>query len=207
MTHRTACRWPQRRWWDVTATWNTCPACKRRDHVRKGAAGNPPSTFGNRRPVRDSMSRNKWARRPWRIKRTPSNPKTHPAWLESFVRHHPDLRERPSGMSATCKFQRRALRSHASALAGRWQKHRCVDEHVGRQGALFGQHSRTKGLVMAEVMIELVDHGVPRTKPTKFFERRRSCPGQQEELIDVCSRTPAISAAFSAEELESCSTR
>ena len=51
---------------------------------------------------KDSMSKNKWARRPWRTKRTPSNPKTHPAWHASFVR----LSSRPMrtpfcGMSAT----------------------------------------------------------------------------------------------------------
>lgn len=62
-----------------------------------------------------------------------------------------------------------------------------------------------KGLVMAEkVMIDLVNHGIGRDEAHEIL-RSASFEAIEngEELIDVCSRTPAISAAFSAEELES----
>ena len=56
---------------------------------------------------------------------------------------------------------------------------------------------------MAEkVMIELVDHGMPQVKPRVLREASFEAVDKGEELIDVCSRTPAIAAAFSAEELE-----
>ena len=61
-----------------------------------------------------------------------------------------------------------------------------------------------KGLVMAEkVMIDLVAHGIGRDEAHEIlrgasFEAIES----GEELIDVCSRTPAITACFGAEELE-----
>ena len=64
--------------------------------------------------------------------------------------------------------------------------------------------SNQKGLVMAEkVMIELVNHGIGRDEAHEIL-RSASFEAIQngEELIDVCSRTPAISASFTAEELE-----
>ena len=45
-------------------------ACQRRDHVRKGGCRKSATSNVRKspKPVRDSMSKNKWARRPWRIK-------------------------------------------------------------------------------------------------------------------------------------------
>ena len=61
-----------------------------------------------------------------------------------------------------------------------------------------------KGLVMAEkVMIELVSHGVGRDESHEILRSASfEAIEKGEELIDVCARTPAIAAAFSAEELE-----
>ena len=74
---------------------------------------------------------------------------------------------------------------------------------VDKDRCLTNIHAQ-KGLVMAEkVMIELVDHGVPRDEAHEVLrEASFTALANGEELIDVCSRTPAISAAFSAEELE-----
>ena len=74
---------------------------------------------------------------------------------------------------------------------------------VDKDRCLANIHSQ-KGLVMAEkVMIELVDHGVPRDEAHEVLrEASFTALANDEELIDVCSRTPAISAAFSADELE-----
>lgn len=74
---------------------------------------------------------------------------------------------------------------------------------VDRDRCLANIHAQ-KGLVMAEkVMIELVDHGVARDEAHEVMrEASFEAVAKGEELIDVCSRTPAISAAFSAEELE-----
>ncbi|MEC8632844.1 MAG: adenylosuccinate lyase [Candidatus Thermoplasmatota archaeon] len=74
---------------------------------------------------------------------------------------------------------------------------------VDKDRCLANIHAQ-KGLVMAEkVMIELVDHGVPRDEAHEVLrEASFTALANGEELIDVCSRTPAISAAFSAEELE-----
>lgn len=74
---------------------------------------------------------------------------------------------------------------------------------VDRDRCLANIHAQ-KGLVMAEkVMIELVDHGVARDEAHEVMrEASFEAVANGEELIDVCSRTPAISAAFSAEELE-----
>ena len=61
-----------------------------------------------------------------------------------------------------------------------------------------------RGLVMAEkVMIDFVERGIPRDEAHEILrEASFTAVANKEELIDVCSRTPAISAAFSAEELE-----
>ena len=61
-----------------------------------------------------------------------------------------------------------------------------------------------KGLVMAEkVMIELVSHGIGRDEAHEILRSASfEAIEKGEELIDVCARTPAVSAAFSAEELE-----
>lgn len=61
-----------------------------------------------------------------------------------------------------------------------------------------------RGLVMAEkVMIELVEHGIPRDEAHEILRSASfEAVDKKIELIDVCSRTPEITAAFSAEELE-----
>ena len=61
-----------------------------------------------------------------------------------------------------------------------------------------------RGLVMAEkVMIELVEHGIPRDEAHEILRTASfEAVDKKIELIDVCSRTPEIAAAFSAEELE-----
>lgn len=61
-----------------------------------------------------------------------------------------------------------------------------------------------KGLVMAEkVMIDLVAHGIGRDEAHEIL-RSASFEAIEsgEELIDVCSRTPAITACFGADDLE-----
>ncbi|DAC32103.1 MAG TPA: adenylosuccinate lyase [Candidatus Poseidoniaceae archaeon] len=61
-----------------------------------------------------------------------------------------------------------------------------------------------RGLVMAEkVMIELVEHGIPRDEAHEILRSASfEAVDKKIELIDVCSRTPEIAAAFSADELE-----
>ena len=61
-----------------------------------------------------------------------------------------------------------------------------------------------RGLVMAEkVMIELVDHGIARDEAHEILRAASfEAVDKKIELIEVCSRTPAIAAAFSIEELE-----
>ena len=60
-----------------------------------------------------------------------------------------------------------------------------------------------RGLVMAEkVMIEIVDHGIPRDEAHEILRTASfEAIEKKEELLDICLRTPALSAAFSAEEL------
>tara|TARA_Y200000002_G_scaffold71_1_gene84 strand:- start:3631 stop:4980 length:1350 start_codon:yes stop_codon:yes gene_type:complete len=74
---------------------------------------------------------------------------------------------------------------------------------VDKERCLANIHAQ-RGLVMAEkVMIELVDHGVARDDAHEVLrEASFTALASGEELIDVCSRTPTISAAFTAEELE-----
>ena len=61
-----------------------------------------------------------------------------------------------------------------------------------------------RGLVMAEkIMIELVEYGIPRDEAHEILRSASfEAVDKKIELIDVCSRTPEIAAAFSAEELE-----
>ena len=57
---------------------------------------------------------------------------------------------------------------------------------------------------MAEkVMIELVEHGIARDEAHEILRSASfEAVDKKIELIDVCSRTPEIAAAFSIEELE-----
>jgi len=61
-----------------------------------------------------------------------------------------------------------------------------------------------RGLVMAEkVMIALVDAGIPRDEAHEVLrEASMTCIEDGVDLIDVCSKTPAITAAFTSDELE-----
>ena len=61
-----------------------------------------------------------------------------------------------------------------------------------------------RGLVMAEkIMIELVEYGIPRDEAHEILRSASfEAVDKKIEFIDVCSRTPEIAAAFSAEELE-----
>ena len=96
--------------------------------------------------------------------------------------------------------------SHASTLAEDvMSKTADVLTHmwVDKERCLANIHAQ-RGLVMAEkVMIELVDHGVARDDAHEVLrEASFTALASGEELIDVCSRTPTISAAFTADELE-----
>ena len=96
--------------------------------------------------------------------------------------------------------------SHASALAEDvMSKTADVLTHmwVDKERCLANIHAQ-RGLVMAEkVMIELVDHGVARDDAHEVLrEASFTALASGEELIDVCSRTPTISAAFTADQLE-----
>ena len=112
------------------------------------------------------------------------------------------------GMSATLQIP--------AANASRFRMHRLfvkdvmakmadvlTNMWVDKERCLANIHAQ-KGLVMAEkVMIELVDHGMPRDEAHEVLrEASFEAVDKGEELIDVCSRTPAIAAAFSAGELE-----
>ena len=57
---------------------------------------------------------------------------------------------------------------------------------------------------MAEkVMMELVDYGIPRDEAHEILRAASfEAVDKKIELIDVCSRTPEIAAAFSADELD-----
>ena len=58
-------------------------------------------------------------------------------------------------------------------------------------------------IFLTNTSIDLVERGVPRDEAHEILrEASFTAVANKEELIDVCSRTPAISAAFSAEELE-----
>ena len=54
-----------------------------------------------------------------------------------------------------------------------------------------------------KVMIALVDGGIPRDEAHEVLrEASMSCIEDGVDLIDVCSKTPAITAAFTSDELE-----
>ena len=56
---------------------------------------------------------------------------------------------------------------------------------------------------MAEkVMIEIVDHGIPRDEAHEILRTASfEAIEKKQELLDICLRTPELAAAFSAEEL------
>ncbi len=120
-----------------------------------------------------------------------------PTYENALLWHERDLANSSSErftLSHASSLAEDVMAKTADVLTNMW---------VDKDRCLANIHSQ-KGLVMAEkVMIELVDHGVPRDEAHEVLrEASFTALANDEELIDVCSRTPAISAAFSAEELE-----
>ena len=120
-----------------------------------------------------------------------------PTYENALLWHERDLANSSSErftLSHASALAEDVMAKTADVLTNMWvDKERCLAN-------IYAQ----KGLVMAEkVMIELVDHGVARDEAHEVLrEASFTALANGEELIDVCSRTPAISAAFSAEELE-----
>ena len=119
-----------------------------------------------------------------------------PTYENALLWHERDLaissseRFTLSHASALCED---VISKTANVLTNLWVDGERMLENIANQ----------KGLVMAEkVMIELVSHGIGRDEAHEIL-RAASFESIEngEELIDVCSRTPAISAAFSPEEL------
>ncbi len=120
-----------------------------------------------------------------------------PTYENSLLWHERDLanssseRFTLSHASALCED---VMSKTADVLTNLWVDSRKMIENITNQ----------KGLVMAEkVMIELVSHGIGRDEAHEIMRAASfEAIANDEELIDICSRTPAISAAFDAEELE-----
>jgi len=113
-------------------------------------------------------------------------------WHERDLANSSSERFTLSHASALCED---VIAKTSSVLSTLWVDSKRMLENIASQ----------KGLVMAEkVMIELVNYGIGRDEAHEIL-RSASFEAIEsgEELIDVCSRTPAISAAFSVEELES----
>ncbi|MEC7989705.1 MAG: adenylosuccinate lyase [Candidatus Thermoplasmatota archaeon] len=120
-----------------------------------------------------------------------------PTYENALLWHERDLANSSSErftLSHASSLAEDVMAKTADVLTNMW---------VDKERCLANIHAQ-KGLVMAEkVMIELVDHGVARDEAHEVLrEASFTALANGEELIDVCSRTPAISAAFSAEELE-----
>lgn len=120
-----------------------------------------------------------------------------PTYENSLLWHERDLanssseRFTLSHASALCED---VMSKTADVLTNLWVDSRKMIENITNQ----------KGLVMAEkVMIELVSHGIGRDEAHEIMRAASfEAIANDEELIDICSRTPAISAAFDVEELE-----
>jgi len=112
-------------------------------------------------------------------------------WHERDLANSSSERFTLSHASALCED---VLSKTANVLQNLWVDKDKMLENIANQ----------KGLVMAEkVMIELVNHGIGRDEAHEVLRSASfEAINNGEELIDVCSRTPAISAAFTAEELE-----
>ena len=114
-------------------------------------------------------------------------------WHERDLANSSSERFTLSHGSALCED---VINKTRQVLTNMWvdaEMHRCL-ENIKSQ----------RGLVMAEkVMIELVEHGIPRDEAHEILRSASfEAVDKKIELIDVCSRTPEIAAAFSAEELE-----
>lgn len=112
-------------------------------------------------------------------------------WHERDLANSSSERFTLSHASALCED---VMAKTADVLTNMW---------VDAERCLANIHSQ-RGLVMAEkVMIELVDAGVARDEAHEVLRAASfEAVANKEELIDVCSRTPAIAAAFTAEQLE-----
>ena len=112
-------------------------------------------------------------------------------WHERDLANSSSERFTLSHGSALCED---VLSKTANVLQNLWVDKDKMLENIANQ----------KGLVMAEkVMIELGNHGIGRDEAHEVLRSASfEAINNGEELIDVCSRTPAISAAFTAEELE-----
>ena len=112
-------------------------------------------------------------------------------WHERDLANSSSERFTLSHASALCED---VLSKTANVLQNLWVDKDKMLENIANQ----------RGLVMAEkVMIELVNHGIGRDEAHEVLRSASfEAINNGEELIDVCSRTPAISAAFTAEELE-----
>lgn len=112
-------------------------------------------------------------------------------WHERDLANSSSERFTLSHASALCED---VMAKTSDVLTNMWvDAERCL-ENIASQ----------RGLVMAEkVMIELVDHGMPRDEAHEVLRAASfEAVEKKEELIDVCSRTPAIAAAFTADELD-----
>lgn len=120
-----------------------------------------------------------------------------PTWENALLWHERDL--------ANSSAERFTL-SHASSLAEDvLDKTNSVLTNLWvDRDRMLGNIAAQKGLPMAEkVMLEMVDKGVPRDEAHEVLRTvSMEAMANGEELIDVCSRSPAISARFSVEELE-----
>lgn len=112
-------------------------------------------------------------------------------WHERDLANSSSERFTLSHASALCED---VMAKTADVLTNMW---------VDAERCLANIHAQ-RGLVMAEkVMIELVDAGVARDEAHEVLRAASfEAVANKEELIDVCSRTPAIAAAFTAEQLE-----
>lgn len=112
-------------------------------------------------------------------------------WHERDLANSSSERFTLSHGSALCED---VIRKTRDVLTNMWvDAERCMENILSQ-----------RGLVMAEkVMIELVEHGIPRDEAHEILRSASfEAVDKKIELIDVCSRTPEISAAFSIEELE-----
>ncbi len=121
-----------------------------------------------------------------------------PTYENSLLWHERDLANSSSErftLSHASTLCEDVMKKTADVLTNLWVDSQRMLENISNQ----------KGLVMAEkVMIELVSHGIGRDEAHEIMRAASfEAIANAEELIDVCSRTPAVSAAFSAEELES----
>ncbi len=120
-----------------------------------------------------------------------------PTYENSLLWHERDLANSSSErftLSHASTLCEDVMSKTADVLTNLWVDSRKMIENITNQ----------KGLVMAEkVMIELVSHGIGRDEAHEIMRAASfEAIANDEELIDICSRTPAISAAFDVEELE-----